>query len=401
MKRPLVLTAIDEAVLSAINFGIAVAFIRVGEKADFGVYTLITGILLLMRGFQNAVIVTPLTTYGARQSREARDRFVAAVERLQTSVGAAGSLLLGGALLVRGGDGGLELAGAGALAAFGTWLREFQRSVWLLEERNGVALAGDAAYAALTAIGIGCAWRLTGTVTTTSVLLVMGIAAMAPGMIGLARRVPGERDPLRATAAVLYDQGRWTLPGTAVIWGQSSGYAYLVSLMVDTSAVATLATARLFVMPVLLLLTAWGRIFVPRAGTLIAQHATADVTKLVVRGIAVQLALAVPYFGLVAGFFAVGGMHHLSAKYQGIGPYVALWSAFAVIAIVRSAASNALLAFHAFRELFGYAVLAAVVSLTLVVTALPLVGIGGAVGGLVAGEAVLAVVLWRRLGRER
>jgi O-antigen/teichoic acid export membrane protein len=401
VRRPLVITAIDEAVLSAINFGISIAFIRGGDKADFGVYTLIVGILLLMRGFQNAVIVTPLTTHGARQEPKARDRFIAAVERLQMVVGAAGSMLLLIALLVRGSKGALELAAAAALASIGTWLREFQRSVWLLEERNAQALAGDAVFATLTAVGITAWWRWRGTVTTTSVLFVIGIAALIPGMIGMAKRVSGQADPLRSTAAVLYEHGKWTLPGTAVIWGQNSGYAYLVSLMVDTSAVATLATARLFVMPVLLLLTAWGRIYVPRAGTLIAQRATGEVRRLALRGIVMLLALSLPYFVGLAAFFALGGMALLSAKYQGIGPYVALWSGFAAIAVVRSAASNALLAYQAFRDLFSFAIVAAVVSLALVVALIPVAGIGGAVAGLVTGELILVVLSWRRLDRER
>lgn len=397
MKRSLVLTSIDEAMLSAISFGISLAFIRVGDKSDFGVYTLVMGIILLIRGVENAIVVTPLTTHGARLERNDRERFVGAVERLQTLLGLAGALLLAAGLLVRGGAGSVQLAGAAAFAAFGTWLREFQRSVWLLEERNGQALIGDAIYAALTMIGLAIVWIVERTVTTTTVLFVTGCGAFAPGVIGLARRGTGPHAPLRPTARVLYEQGRWTLPGTAVIWGQNSGYAYLVSLLIDNAAVATLATARLFVMPVMLLLTAWGRIFLPRAGTLIASDAKLEVRRLATRGALVLVAVSVPYLAAVGVFFWLGGMHYLSAKYQGVGPYVALWAVFAIVAIVRSAASNALLAHHAFRDLFTYAVVAAIVSLALVTALTPAVGVSGAVTGLVAGEVILVALAWRRL----
>jgi hypothetical protein len=58
-----------------------------------------------------------------------------------------------------------------------------------------------------------------------------------------------------------------------------------------------------------------------------------------------------------------------------VSPYVAWWVAFCLGAIVRSAASNALLAYQAFRELFSYAVVAAIASLALVTALLPLAGI--------------------------
>jgi O-antigen/teichoic acid export membrane protein len=401
MRKPLIITAIDEALLSATNFGISLVFIRAASKYEFGVYTLITGIILLLRGVQNAVIVTPLTTHGARLGREQRDAFVAAVDRLQVFLGVVGASLLAGALLVRGGENALVLACSAAIATLGTWLREFQRSVWLLEERNGRALAGDLAYVLLAAVGILAVWQTRGTVTTPSVLAILGVSALVPGVVGLARQSSARPAALKSTARLLFDQGKWTLPGMAVIWGQNTGYAYLVSFLVNTAAVATLATARLFIMPVMLLLTAWGRIYIPRAGTLIADDKRAEVRRLAVRGILVLSGVALPFFACVATFFVLGGMQYLSAKYQGVGPYVAWWAAFCLGAIVRSAASNALLAYQAFRELFSYAVVAAIASLALVTALVPLVGIGGAVAGLVTGEAILVGLTWRRLDRER
>src|SRR5213079_151583 len=132
-------------------------------------------------------------------------------------------------------------------------------------------LLADAAFALAAASGLWLAFRATGEVRAGRVLAVAGVAALLPGagVLALARRRVGARD-LRRAARLLVGQGKWTLPGMAVTWGQTTGYAYIVAWFLGSAAVAELSAARLFVMPLNTLMTAWGRIFVPRAGALLA-----------------------------------------------------------------------------------------------------------------------------------
>ena len=60
----------------------------------------------------------------------------------------------------------------------------------------------------------------------------------------------------RRASRLLVGQGKWTLPGMAVTWGQTTGYAYIVAAFLGSAAVAEMSAARLFVMPLNTLMTA-------------------------------------------------------------------------------------------------------------------------------------------------
>ena len=315
-------------------------------------------------------------------------------------------MLLGAALLVRwAARMHSALAGAAALSTIGSWSREFQRSVWLLDDRNGISAAcrRRGCMPCSPPVVVAIDWYVCGTVTTAALLAILGVAAFVPGMIGLARHHRLHADDPRATARLLYDQGRWTLPGMAVMWGQTTGYSYLVSMLVDTSAVAMLATARLFIMPVMLLVTAWGRIFLPRARC--AAFGRGEDERSAAAG-GTRRDPARAHRGRLhrRGRDRARERHPARTfgevrRHRDVRRDVVRFAD--VISVIRSTASNALLAHKAFKELFVYSTCAALVSLgsvlVLVVTALGLRRRDGV--GMVFGELLLLILSWRRLLR--
>lgn len=406
MLGAMLLTGVDQGVLSALNLAIALAFIRYASKAEFGVYTLVNGLVLLALGVQTALVVTPLTANGARLVGVARASFVGAVFRLQCALGAAMALLL--ALGVHGyeaahgvGSRHGPLALGAGIAVAGGWMREFYRSVEFLDHRSDRALVGDLCFVAGAALALVAVRVCTGCVRASSVLCAVGGAALLPGLIGFLRegRARCTARDCRDAARVLVDQGRWTLPGMGVSWGQNTGYAYVVALLLGSAAVGELAAARLFVMPLNLLMQAWSRTFLPRAGALLGRGR--DVYALCRRSAGWLLAGSLLYLAAVCTFLALGGTRLLPSKYAGLGLLVVVWGGFAVVNVVRNVASNALLAHTAFRALFVYSVAAATGSITLVVALVRGVGTAGAVGGLIGGELLLAGLCWRALRRQR
>jgi O-antigen/teichoic acid export membrane protein len=403
----LAVTGIDQALLSVLNFAVALLFIRYAAKEEYGHYTLVNGAVMLAVGVQTALVITPLTANGTRLEGEARRAFVAALFLLQAAMAVVAALVLGAGvwLAVRGGGGGPDalLLGAGAGAAvLGSFMREFHRSVEFLGHRSARALAGDIVYVAIAATVLAALWLWTRSLHAWMVLTSVGAGAFLPGLTGFLRGGGGRATmaDCRAAARLLVGQGKWTLPGMAVTWGQTTGYSYIVAAFLGSAAVAEVSAARLFVMPLNTLMTAWGKIFVPRAGTLLASGDRAGVITRTRQNAVWLLAASMMYVGAVTVFFALGGGRLLPPKYGGLGALVLCWCVLGVVNIERCVATQALLAHGAFRTLFRCALWGAASSLLLVVALVDAWGKTGAVLGLVGGEVVLGAVAWLALSTD-
>ena len=392
-------TAVDEALLSVLSLALALILLRGASKAEYGVFALVSGIVLLLRCAQSALVLTPLATLGARLRGSEQASFIRALSRLQAAFGASLALTVTAAVwLFVGRDAWLLAAGSG-LALAGNWQREYRRGLALLDGRGGAALAGDTLFVVLAAGGALALWSVDGATSAGEVLAANGVAAGAAAVLGFPRRSLGGAPAAehRRVARFALDQGRWTLPGAAVAWGQTTGFAYPVGIALGSAAVGEILAARLIVVPLLLVAVAWSRMFLPRAAALVGDG-DADGAGLRARcGRALRIALAGSgvYLLLVAGAFALGLGRVLPADYAGCELEVLAWSGFAVASMCRTIASTALLARLQFRPLFALSAAGATASLLLVVALLGPLGALGAIIGLTSGEFLLAALCWR------
>jgi O-antigen/teichoic acid export membrane protein len=398
--RNLAATAVDEALLSGISLAQAIVLVHAASKDEYGRFALVTALLLLMRGVQNALVLTLLSTQGARRSGAERASFVRTLARLQGRLGMLLAVVLG--LGVAATTGAPALAVGSALSLAGGWLREYRRGVALLEGDNRGALAGDALFAGLAGAGLAGLTVLDAPLAAGGVLATTGIAAGAAAWIGFPRLPVGAAGEHAPVVAEALRQGRWTLPGMAVMWGQNSGYLYIVGLALDAAAVADIAAARLFVVPLLLASVAWGRVFLPRAATLLGEGRDQAVIAGCVRSTAWIGGLALAYAAALAAAFALGLGAVLPAAYAGVASLVIGWCVFAGVTLLRSIASTALIARLHFRALFAVSATGAAASLALVLALLGPLGARGAISGLIGGELILGALAWRLLvGRRR
>jgi O-antigen/teichoic acid export membrane protein len=391
-------TVIDEALLSGFSLVQALVLVQGASKDEYGLFALVIALLLLLRGVQNALVLTLLSTLGARRSGASRAAFVRTLSHLQAGLGwlLAIVLALGVALYT----GAPALAAGSGIALAGGWMREYRRGFALLEGRNAAALGGDALFVALAGAGL-VAIAVAGPITADRVLAVTGVAAGVAAWIGFPRLPAAALEGYRPVVAESLRQGRWTLPGMAVTWAQNSGYLYLVGLALDAATVADIAAARLFIVPLLLVGVAWGRVFLPRAGALLGEGRDQVVLAGCIKSGALIVGLALAYVLALLAAFALGLGALLPAAYAGALPLVILWCLFAAVNLLRSIASTALVARLHFRALFGMSAAAAAASLVLVLALLGPLGARGAIAGLIAGELVIGVLSWRLLFARR
>lgn len=394
---------IDQALLSALNFAIGLLFIRLASKEEYGLYTQFFGLLMLSQSLQNALTNSPLIALGAKLS-DARMRTLSEhLLRLQTWV----SLVLGAVSIV-----GVWLTDQFAhvpqlemsvalgfvCALVGQWLREFARHYHFLNMRPHAALLTDILYGASLVCGlvITVLWL---EVTTTWLLLVMGIASAIAGLHGILQskislgRASADARNLMQRA---WSMSRWTLPGTIVDWLSRNTFAIVVGAILGLAAAADISAARLLLMPAALCVTAWGKVFTPR----FSRWWGAGDTRLLdtvsrVSVIALVAIMAAYTAVLVLGFdllqrFVLGG------EYATAKPLLLTWAIYFAITAIRQVGTVTMAAGERFQSLFHYGWIATLIGLPAAIVLTWLAGTQGAIFGLILGESALALLILLR-----
>lgn len=326
----------DQAWLSLLSFAVSLAFIWGASKAEYGYYLLLIAPLFLVQSIQNALVNSPLATFlpAAEEPAKLRIRTTAVSMHVYLALAAAILGLLG--LLVYGWLAHLEASGllltGFTLAIIGTIVRESQRSFAYVQGLGLRALAGDLIYGALLLAGIALAFAGS-SLSAGTVLALTGVAGIAP-LLTKARRFEGLQthvEPLRQ----FWSCGRWALPSVIVTWVNLSSYPYFAGKSLGLSAVADIGAARLFLMPIGLMMTAWGNWFRPKISGWLASGDVRKVTHITRKSLFAGLAgMAV----LAAGLLLVYPFleRFLGPQYQGLQPLVLMWLLFFALSLARN-----------------------------------------------------------------
>lgn len=326
----------DQAWLSLLSFAIALAFIWGATKEEYGYYLLLFSPLLLIQSIQNAIVNSPLATFlpAATEDEKTRIRTTAVTLHIYLALACAALGLVG--LLVYGRlehfhVSPLLLAGF-MLAIIGTIARESQRSFAYVQGQGMRALVGDLVYGSILLAGIGLA--IVGSSLSAGIVLALtGIAGIAPMLLRM-----GKFEGLQTHAEPIkqfWSCGRWALPSVIVTWVNLSSYPYFAGKSLGIAAVADIGAARLFLMPVGLLMTAWANWYRPRISRWFAAGDVNAIKRLthtsLLAGLAVMALLAVLL--LVAYPFVE---RFLGRQYQGLQSVVLMWLLFFTISLARN-----------------------------------------------------------------
>lgn len=325
----------DQIWLSMLNFAISLAFIWGATKVEYGYYILLIAPLLLVQGIQNAIVNAPLTTFlPSEADAEKRNHTKATAASLHIYLGVVCGVLgfmglWAYGLIARVHIDILLLSGF-ALAIAGTIAREAQRSFAYVQGQGLRALAGDLLYGLVLLTGIALA--LAGSdLSAGIVLLITGVAGLVPLIIKIAKfdGLQIHAEPLRK----FWSCGRWALPSVIVTWITLSSYPYFAGKALGLSAVADIGAARLFLMPIGLMMAAWTNWYRPKISGWLAAGNVRAVTSITNRSLQVGLAgMAV----LAAVFiFAYPWIEtFLGDQYQGLQTLVLMWLLLFAISLV-------------------------------------------------------------------
>lgn len=327
---------VDQAWLSLVSLAVSIALIREAPKAEYGHYLLLVAPLLLLQSVQNALINSPLATYLPAAQESEGSKIKATAISLHIHLAVFGAMLYALGLLAFGWLDVIEISTSLVVsfsaAVVGTIARESQRSLAYAQGAGLKALSGDIVFGVLMVMGVGLAASGAHLYAST-VLLLTGIAGVAPVLLQVGTLT---RPRVDATIAVrFWSCSRWALPSVLATWGSLNSYSYFAGVMVGVTAVAEIGAARLFVMPIGLIIAAWGNWNRPRISRWFAagdirsvRHLTHSSVLLglgTLGGLAALLTVVYPWIEQLIG-----------SDYAGLKALVLMWMLYFALSLCRN-----------------------------------------------------------------
>lgn len=327
--------ASDQVLLSFVNFAVSLALIRHGTKADYGLYVLLLGAMYLAQGVQNAMLISPFSTRCGGFDKDSSDANKAVYWGQIGFVSICSVIGVVGAYIMMHSSkfdsvGLLPLSFGAALA--GWLLREWSRSINYAHGNVGKALWGNAAYSGVLALGV-----LLGVLNSSLELSCVFFSVAVGGFvsaIGCLRNVP-TRSGVVLELREFWLFARWAVFGVVLAWINSNLYPYLVAEKFGLDAVGELNAARLFLMPFVVLVPAWGSLFRPIVIRWFSDGKICEIRRLILLSI-IYGSIAVSCYGVSLFVFYDELSFILGAGYEGLGGLVLVWSIYYLCFIVRN-----------------------------------------------------------------
>lgn len=393
---------VDQAMLSAANFGVGLILIRYAAEAQYGYYILAFNTMILLTTLQGTFIGTPMVIRLPTLTDEARRQWMGSLLRDQRRWGLAGGLLALVATGVAWTVGLLDrqsaqVAVAATALVLAALYREYLRGILLMYHRPQQVLAADAIY--VVVLLAGCAASVHTPVAAVGALLAGMLASLACGH-ALRRKLGAEIDAQAAPGRLrdIAKMGFWAASGGVIYWLFNQGYNFLTAATLNLTAVAALAASRLTLMPINLLLAGMQKQLTPLASHWLHQMGA----RRTLRRLAwFSLALGVTTLIYGAVIWLLRDWIFLDVMRKDFpqrDELVLLWCGLFILMVMREPVMMIAVLRQRFRILSGATFVSAVVSLSVSYVAMLHLGPVGAAIGIVVGEvlycsAVLVLVL--------
>jgi O-antigen/teichoic acid export membrane protein len=189
-----------------------------------------------------------------------------------------------------------------------------------------------------------------------------------------------------------WKRGRLSLFVSLISWVQSQGYIYICSALLGIEVLARVAAARLLFAPLATVLAAWAKGATTRNAELYRQREFAALTRHLVRATIGFALLTLGWCGLI--LFLQGLLLDVvfKGKYNGMTALIIAWGLTSVVNAWGTIWRLSLRVAANYLSLTRVAMVGAGTSVLIALAAMQWYGEIGAVIGLAAGEAVMALI---------
>lgn len=398
------LSIINQVVTSGGNFMAGVYLVRTLHLADYGIYGLGYGICLLYVGVGNALILTQMTVNISDRPQAERPAYAAQMFLCMLLLIAATMVLLalslGVALLI---DGSLKrFAGtvaAIAVASVFSLCNEFFADYAYIRRKEALALAINGVSVALFGAALLVAAQTGVALTPQLVLLLYGGGAALGAALGFLFSPLQIRAANTALLPVLgesWHHGRWALGGMLVSWLQTQTYIYVLAFFLGPTGAGQANAARIFISPFAMLLPAINKIVTPRLADL-RQTDGRQMFRLTL-----LLSIGLTLLALTYCLILLSGLDYVTRLVLGrrdpaVLTLVWVWCVVLTLQMNRSCGSLLLQVIRKYRVLTLINIPSALAAIAVAIILIMWLGAAGAIWGMVAGEIVLSLLVWREI----
>lgn len=401
VSKQVMLTLLSQGLLSATNFAVGLLLINSITKENYGNYVIAATAILWITGYQNALVTTQMTVLAPHKSPDDRRLFChgLAIGQWMIFVPIALLALLYAAYSFLAPDADAQVSVL--ILAFGVALlpvlrKEFLRSYLFLNFRADLVFRLDIVFIGAYITAVSLLYFLASAYLASGAIMGVGLASLVVALIGHALI---DRPPTTARNTVLpalgeaIQHGKWAAGGVTLTNLQSHSHVYMLGLFATAAAIAEVSAAYLLVVPVMLLSTSLTKVLLPRWATSAKAEGIDATARAANRTLAAVVAVAMGYVAVV--YLVIDPVAGLlfPDDYTNVANLFVLWGGVALVQLVRSNRSMQLQSMHKFYLLFKANIFSA---LTVVIVSYILIkefGPEGAVGALLIGELLLALML--------
>lgn len=402
----------DQASTAAVGFLCSVFIGRFLGAEALGVYAITSVFVLLVSAAQAAVILEPMSVFGAKKPGEEMSRYCGFLAALEGFAVGLFTIALALGTLVAFAAGFIERTLflallAGALYANFLCLQYFVRRQFYVRQQPYLATIQSMAYLALVACAFAALWWFGG-LTIAKVYLVLSLCSVAVCLAQGKHLAKAAQWPEKAQAKHYardhWSFGKWVLLGVPLGFMNYYGYFFIVGGLLSTEAAGQLKAVDVLIAPFGQIAIGLTLMLLPMTARNIDRMSLPAQRRLALRMALPLVTLAALYAAMVllAGEYALGLLFpgNMAASLPLVG-VMALLPIFQALPIPAGIILSALQRPHLRFVSYGVAVLTAFcVSIPMMLSH----GLIGAAVGMLTSQILFAVLqwmclfwLWRRL----
>lgn len=404
IKRPLLLSLLNQVVSSGGNFVVGVYLARTLSLENFGLYGISYSICMLYIGFGNAVLLTQMV--------------VNMPDKLETNKEGYASRILLGVLMLSAVALALvalstlaamqlrpdwqqfsSIIATIALASAALLAKEFLISYAYVRRNESLALLVSIISVGILCGGLAIEYLLDIELSAQNVLLLYAAGAIAGTTVGYwlsPLSIAFNTRNLMPDFIEAWHHGRWALGGVSATWIQAQTYTYVLAFFLGPVGVGQANAARIFISPFNFLIPAISQISIPR----LADLRESDRSKML--RVSVMLTAGLFFVALVYSTILLTSLDFVFSTVLGrhdadVQSLIPVWCVVLVIQMVLTGGSALLQVMRRFRILALINIPSAIAAIITAIVLIQQFGASGAIWGTVAGEIVLTILIWREI----
>lgn len=391
-------TVLDQALVSGTNFITGLVLARILGADGYGLFILLSGVILFALNIQNAVIVSPMMVGGpTKEPDEARAYYqiTAIMQLVVTLVFFTIIVTFGSALSMAFQSGGLsDLILPLALASSGLLLQEYFRRFFFTTKKPVQALINDSLSYGLQLIAILVLHNIYGLdvklclyamALTSFIAVIHGI--LISGLVSGIRGLSSQAIKMAITDHWIF--GKWLVAKNVTYWFGTQMVIYMTGIFLSVAAVGAMGAARNIVGISNILFLALDNFATPRASQIYAKQGIQGLEKYTKR-LSILGGIATACIALTASLAPEFWLNLVySDEYAGYGWLVIGWSIFFFIGYFQRPYGISLRVLNDTRSIFRGTIWGTIVALIIVYPALRYADLYGAIATLLVIQLII------------